>query len=252
MDFTSETKRQIHHHLRYGNRVAAIKFLCDTYKISLEEASMLVEVAEKELEGDVTGDTFSQDIHDDDLRSRIKELLEQGKKIDAVREVKNALGTSLREAVARVEAIEREINPNFKPMAKSRGCVRVVAFFVAAVSFLLLAAAFYAYQHHSKTIETGVKVAGVVVDMEYSEGAGAPVVACPWNGEKRIYRSDTYTNPPAFEVGEEVILYVDATDTNRVLIDSFSERWLGVLVFGLLGAVFGMVALAIILVNRRF
>lgn len=252
MDFTSETKRQIHHHLRYGNRVAAIKFLCDTYKISLEEASMLVDVAEKELEGNASGETFSADIQDAGLRSRIKELLEQGKKIEAVREVKNALGTNLREATVRVESIEREINPDFKPLAKSRGCVRVVAFFVAAVSFLLLAAAFYAYQHQAQTIETGVKVVGVVTDMEYSDGAGAPVVTYPWNGEDRIYRSDTYTNPPAFEVGEEVILYVDETDTDRVLIDSFSERWLGVLILGLLGMVFGLVALAIILVNRRF
>lgn len=252
MDFTSETKRQIQHHLRYGNRVAAIKFLCDTYKISLEEASMLVEVAEKELKEEVTTQTPSPDIPDADLKDRIKELLEQGKKIEAVNEVKNTLGTSLREAVVRVEAIERETNPDPKPMGKGKGCVRVVAFFVAAVSFLLLGAAFYTYQYQSQTIETGVKVVGVVVDMEYSDGAGAPVVAYPWDGEERIYRSDTYTNPPAFDKGEEVTLYVDPTDPDKILIDSFSERWLGVLVLGLMGGVFGMVALAMIFVNRRF
>lgn len=72
----------------------------------------------------------------------------------------------------------------------------------------------------------GIETVGVVSDMLYSEGMGAPVVRYRGeSGETLVYRSSTYSNPPAYEMGEEVKLWYRPEDpTNPTL--SGLDTWL--------------------------
>ncbi len=251
MEFSSDAKQQVQQHLRYGDRLAAIKYLCDTYKISINEAKILVEAAEKEMEA--RGGTPQPESVTDDVRTRVTDLLLKGKKIDAVNLVRKAYNVRLREAVARVEAVEKEINPNFKSVQAGgcrKGAVRLFGFVFLVPGLLILGAAVLTYLGNSETIENGTTVPGTVVEMMYNDGAAAPVVSYQWNGEEKTYRSSLYSNPPSFETGEQVNIIINNADPSEILIDSFSERWLGIIIMVVLGGIFALVGLGIIYATR--
>jgi hypothetical protein len=71
-----------------------------------------------------------------------------------------------------------------------------------------------------------------------------PVISYNWEGRELTYAGNAYTNPPAFERGERVELYVNPNEPEDVWVNSFSERWLAMTIVGGIGVVFlGFLAL---------
>jgi Protein of unknown function (DUF3592) len=61
----------------------------------------------------------------------------------------------------------------------------------------------------------------------------------------RVYRyhSNTSTSPPSMTVGDTVMLWVDPADRERVLVDTFAERYLLIVILGPMGLLFTLIGL---------
>ena len=89
-------------------------------------------------------------------------------------------------------------------------------------------------------------MAKVVSMQDNGDGMSAPVIEYEWHGKKWVYASTTYTSPPAFSVNEQVPVYVNRQKPDDVVVDTFSERYFGIFVLGVLGVFFVGIPLLII------
>jgi hypothetical protein len=96
---------------------------------------------------------------------------------------------------------------------------------------------------------------GTVVDLEPSRSKDGttyrPVVdyVLP-TGQARTLRSNTGSNPPAFSIGEAVVVLYDPADPADARIDSTFSLWGGPIILGGMSALFGMIG-GVILIARR-
>jgi hypothetical protein len=78
----------------------------------------------------------------------------------------------------------------------------------------------------------GIATTGTVVRLEESDSSEggccvySPVVEFSANGQIFSFESGNASDPPAYEVGEEVNVLYDPADPNTAQIDSFFERWI--------------------------
>jgi hypothetical protein len=78
----------------------------------------------------------------------------------------------------------------------------------------------------------GETTTGVVVRLdEQSDAEGGcctyvPIVEFEAGGNTYSFDGDTASDPPQYEVNEEVSVLYDPSDPNTAQIDKFSERWL--------------------------
>ena len=126
MSLTQEARKEIERFLRDGKKIGAIKYLKDTYGFSLNESKVLVEAMENQMAG-VTTDAYSHpatsEVAEDTVKSEVLDLLQKGRKIEAIKAAKSGLKTSLKHAKDWVEAMEREASPiSAAGMRASRRC----------------------------------------------------------------------------------------------------------------------------------
>jgi hypothetical protein len=112
----------------------------------------------------------------------------------------------------------------------------------------------YHYGHGSWSLRReGFSVGGVVVGLKESASTGtsgttyAPVVRYEVEGQTHTFTSSNSSNPPAYEIGERVVLLYDPADPTRARIDSWWELWLMPLALGA-GAIIVAVAVNVLLV----
>lgn len=259
MSITAEAKKEVERLLRGGQKIQAIKYLRDTFDIALPESKLLVEALEKELASpsinspaENAGTALSGD-----LKAEVTRLLQAGKKIEAVKYVKTDLRTGLKEALAFVEEVEREINPDAVPAnMKLGGCFgggfRIVGWVFGSIGLLFMLVAGIIYYLQLKTIEKSDQVTGIVVDFQSSGSGSSPVIAYEWQGQKRQYHSSTSSNPPAYEMNEEVPMYVNHDNPADVIVDTFTDRWLLMAIFGGLGSFFTLFSAIFMFASRKF
>ena len=72
---------------------------------------------------------------------------------------------------------------------------------------------------------------------------GAPEYQYELDGRVYRYHSNTSTSPPSVTVGHAVMLWVDPAYPERVLIDTFAERYLLIAILGPLGLLFSVIGL---------
>ena len=78
----------------------------------------------------------------------------------------------------------------------------------------------------------GVITPGTVVRLnEQSDGEGGcctyvPVIDFKVNDQIYTFEGDNASDPPAYDVGEQVNVRYDPTNPNKAQIDSFFERWI--------------------------
>ena len=254
MDITTEVKLEIHRLLQRGRKLEAIKYVRKTFGISLLNSKALVEAAERELDSTlaipelaVAGETDSA------LRIRVIDLVKAGKKLEAIKYVKSELNIGLGEAAKFVDNIDRETNPNYKPPGKGCGCLgRSLTAIFGAIAMVLLAIAAAIYYFETKTIENGDRVSGQVVDFNSSDGSVAPVIQYEWRGEKKLYYSNIYSTPPAYEMDERVPMIINRDDPDDILLDTFTDRWLAIVVLCGLGLFFGFFCILFRFMGRKF
>lgn len=65
-----------------------------------------------------------------------------------------------------------------------------------------------------------------------------PTFEYDFEGKTYTYKSNTSSSSPSYEIGEEVDVLVDPNDPNEILIDNFWEKWFLPAVLGFMGAMF--------------
>jgi hypothetical protein len=82
---------------------------------------------------------------------------------------------------------------------------------------------------------------GTVVDLESgSKGGFFPVITFSVGGQSYHFRSNNGSNPAPYAIGESVPILYDPTDPDHATIDSFTGRYLGVIIGGGLAIVFAL------------
>lgn len=255
MSITQQAKEEVKQLLVRGQKSEAIQHLKDTFQISDEEAKTLVDALEREQE--TSGGSAFVSALTGGLKTQVTQLLLSNKKMEAIRLVRTQTGAQLKTALDLVENVQKEINPNFK---RAGGCVgsgfKIMSIFFYGISFLLLGGAGLTYYYEEESIKKSDLVTGKVAALEPnhdSDGTDtyAPVVSYTWNGQEKTYRSTMYSYPPAYEVGEEVQLFVNREEPEKVYINSFSDRWLPVTILGGLGCFLLIFAIIMSFASRK-
>jgi hypothetical protein len=81
--------------------------------------------------------------------------------------------------------------------------------------------------------------------------AFAPLVEYQVGAQSYRIRGHVASSPPAYGVGDRVSILVHPERANEGRIDSFSEWWLGSIVFGGGGLLFVAIAIVLLFVRRR-
>lgn len=183
-------------------------------------------------------------MNDFEIKNKVNGFLHQGKKIEAIKFVRETLNISLLEAKDVVELAEKELKTSglYHPPVASRISSPVLIFSVFAfigITFLTVAAGLY-WKDYRNT-KNSISTPGVVTKLNYQGSGTAPVVEYVWQGEKRIYSGDVFSSPPSFEIGETVEMLVNADNPYVVVINQVTERYLLVIVFGFIGLVFAFI-----------
>jgi hypothetical protein len=114
------------------------------------------------------------------------------------------------------------------------------------VGLILLVASMVVYYYQTKSRENTVLVKGKVIDMtSYRDSKGSrmysPIIEFQFNNQNYQITSEVASSPPAFEVGEEVELFVPPANPKQATIDSFMEKWFVVLILGFMGSIFSLI-----------
>ena len=118
------------------------------------------------------------------------------------------------------------------------GLPKIFYWVFGGVGFLLVAIAVVNFYKGLQAEEQYTKVEGVVMKNQFNNGMARPVIQYQWQGESKLYADNTYSNPPAYERGEKVELFVNPNDPNDVWINSFMGRYFVMTLLGGIGLVF--------------
>ncbi|WP_284123698.1 DUF3592 domain-containing protein [Parerythrobacter aestuarii] len=111
---------------------------------------------------------------------------------------------------------------------------------------------FYAWTASQSMVNDGVQTEGKVIDLEYrpsDDGGGtyAPVVEFhDRDGNRQVYYSAASSNPPSHSRGDVVTIYYMPDTPERAMIDSFSDRWMVILITGIMTLAFGGIGYGIL------
>lgn len=103
----------------------------------------------------------------------------------------------------------------------------------------------------------GLQTQGIVVDVISDHGyrgriAYQPIVSfTDQTGQQRYFTSQVSSNPPAYAKGESVAVLYDPSRPDKAMIDSFVDRHLGSLMFGIMGAILALVGGGVLMGLRR-
>lgn len=111
------------------------------------------------------------------------------------------------------------------------------------VGLLLLITAALIYFHTKNSQQGTVPIKGKVIRLSASRGSKGgttytPVVEFEINRQLYQIYGSVSSSPPAFDVGEEVSLFVNPRSPEAASIDSFMENWFVVLILGFMGTIF--------------
>lgn len=255
MSMTQEAKEEVEKLIRKGNKLLAIKYLHDTFQVSLQEGKMLVEALESEILAKDSTSAFRtvSSLQGDD-RMIVENFIRQQRKIEAVKYVHKKLNLGLKESLTQVELIQKEIDPNFTPSSGS-GCkaggFRILGFIFGFIGLLLLGVGILLYAINAEIVREENKTEGIVTAFTGSHTV-APTFSYTWKGQAYEYVSSISSSPPAFTINERVTLYVDPEKPEEVVVDTFSERWLAITIFVCIGGVFTFLSIIFFFSSRKF
>ncbi len=112
------------------------------------------------------------------------------------------------------------------------------------VGLLLLIVSISVYFYKSKSLEGTVLIKGKVVEITSS---GTPKVEFELNNQTYQIYGSVSSKPPAFDIDEEVELFVNPKSPQTASIDSFMENWFLVLGLGFMGTIFAAIGIGIVM-----
>jgi|GEM_PF-3556723 hypothetical protein len=172
----------------------------------------------------------------------VRELLKTGQRNKAVQYLSEQLAAGLYDAEKLVTAVEFEIATERQQQDQTiektgnflLGCGSIVFKTIgvgfAICSFACILAAIVIYFVFN--IPNAISVEGTVTEFQTNDTGTAPVIEFIWQGETKIYKSQTYSEPNPYTSGQPVTLLVNQENPDEVVIDSFEERWMAISVLG--------------------
>lgn len=258
MSITQQAIKEVEQFLQNGEKLNAVRHLKENYNFSLEESKILVDT----LEGKMTsapGKPYHyvrSAVLEGEPHARVEELLKSGKKFEAIRYVKETFGLRLKPAKVMVENLEKDLGLRVQGTPTFiKGPVGWIALIFGGLGMVFVIVAGAIFIHQWQSIGKSERITGKVTRLQSEAGrsGSSPVIAYEWNGQTWLHASNVYTSPPAYAVGEEVALFVNREDPTDVILDSFVDRWLLIMIFGILGGTFVVIpALGYFLATRQW
>ncbi len=173
-------------------------------------------------------------------KEHIRELLIQGKKIEAIKYIHDNYKLGLKESKRLVELVDQDIRNDEYVYDRStvvhtgKNIGKLVGKIFLGIGIILLVPAIIVFANNQKLVDSAVLITGTVIS-----NPSQPEIEYNYNGETLVYYSSVTSTPPSYELGEKVEIYVDPEDPSNVLINTFSDRWLLITILGVMGLVFG-------------
>ncbi len=207
---SSEARKEVERFLLEGKKIAAIRYLADTYDFSLQESTLLVDALEKELQPDRdNADTSPGNLH---VHERFSASLDTG--------------------------------------SHSRTPEIILYVFAGIGLLFVGVAALIYYQQSRSIQKSDPAKGKVVRLESGNDSGSAPVIEYEWRGNTWVYISSTYSSPSAYSIGEVVPIYVSRDDPKNIIIDTFIDRYFLITIFGGMGFLFVAIAYGVMLINK--
>lgn len=137
--------------------------------------------------------------------------------------------------------------------------LNIIKYVFAIVGACMLAGAFALYSSTSSFLERAVTTQGTVVELIRSRSSDSisyyPIVEfTTTSGHAVEFQSNSGSNPPSYNRGEQVSVIYESSAPESAKIDSFFSLWGGATIVGGIGLVFGLIGggmLAYGVVKRR-
>ena len=203
----------------------------------------------------------------EDIKEEITDLVFSGKKDDALALLQSRYSINKEEAEKLLAlAIKESVTPAtfFKRLPKiaseGKGCKKTIFGMIAfgfgffGIPMFLAAIGFGIYYHNDA--EYRMDIFGQVIDYDsYNDANGVtqytPVISYALDDKEYTCKGTVYQSPPEYAIGDVIPLQVHPEDPESVYIDTFSERWLVVVILGSVSFVFIILMLVFTFMSRR-
>lgn len=131
-----------------------------------------------------------------------------------------------------------------------------VIFFIVGLGLLVAAGVMFVRQRafYGHALRSKGRVLGLVERRTKSNGRvqfAPKIVFTDTGGRSVTFVSSVSTLPPEFRVGEMALVAYDGRNSGHAEVDSFSSRWMGVLIFGGIGTVMTSLGSLVFIMFRR-
>ena len=178
----------------------------------------------------------------------IRDLLIKGRKIEAIKYLRTNFDLTLKDAKRLAELIDEDIAEDEylkRPKRLGSGGGAVLTSVFGLIGAIMLGVAVYLYTLHKNFVKEAEHVIAVVVS-----NPSQPVFEYEFNGQTYTYYSNVESEPPSYSMGEEVQIYVNPSNPNDVLVNTFMDRWFVITLLGGMGVVFLGVSLLVFFAAR--
>lgn len=188
----------------------------------------------------------------EEQKQHVRAMLIHGQKIEAIKYLRDNFGLSLKDSKRLAELIDEDIAddeylgtpPVFNRAGSKAGSS--IGLIFGIIGAIMLSIITYLFISHQNFLKTAVSVPGVVVS-----SPSQPVIDYEYNGEMYSYYSAVTSNPPSYEMGEQVEVFVNPNNPNDVIVNTFTERWFVITLIGGMGLLFFGIGMAVFFAFRK-
>lgn len=174
----------------------------------------------------------------DATSNKIKGLLYENREEEAKAALIEELAITEEEAMSYLERLRPSMNvPSSTPSTKKKSG-KTLAIIFTVIGLILVSLAIYFAVDKQQMLKSFASATGTVTDFRVDDGDEmyAPIVEYSYEGQQYTYKSGTYSNPPAYDLNEQVAIFVNPENPQDIIIDSFMSKWLAVVILGSIGA----------------
>jgi hypothetical protein len=200
----------------------------------------------------------------DELKEDLRDLVLSGKKDQAIQILQDKYNVTPTEAQKLLAlALKESITPEqiFKSVFKwtpriKKALFKFVAIMFGIIGIPILIAAVGVYVYMTYQIKNSIYTTGVVTEIpnytrEGYYSSGSPVISYEFDTETYTTTASVFSNNEEFSLGDTVALYVNLDDPTSVIIDTFNQRWLMVIVIGAIGLSLTLSMLVLLIHSKR-
>jgi len=175
----------------------------------------------------------------EEQKLHVRNLLKEGKRILAIKYLSENFGLGLKNAKKIADLIEQDIiaDGEMTGLTKDRSLPDLSGCFIGKlfkiISLIFFGIASYFLIDDYQLISNGEEVVATVIS-----NPSKPIFEYQIDGKNYNYEATISSSPPSYYIGEEVSMYVNLEHPDEVLINTFTDRWLGIVILSFMGFVF--------------